>query len=405
MGPQALHGLKAAVGAAVAAALVLAATGAVAVERCEVNGESVNPNHGGTTAGKTGLMRCREEGTGPLVREQELQQGRFMGLVRRYRDGVLEREHRVNEKGNMDGLSREYAVEGGRGTLVTEETYRNGTAIGLSRRWHPTGTLRRVAWNDDTGRDEATAEFTRDGKLSSLRCGDKPQLAPAFDDAAACGFRGDAVVSLFTDRGTVREKRTLRKGEAVRSESLFENGSVRELQERGAEGGGGKVFAADGVLRRETQWVATPPASAEGRPGRVVVLEREFHEQGRLVREKRWKPADRGSQLVLEQTWFLNGQPKERTDHAVADGETRRTEVRFFDSGTKASEGTWVARRGTRDRPTGVHRGYDEAGRVRSESTYDERGRIARERVLDERGAVVSDDEVFEDGSRKAYGR
>lgn len=56
-----------------------------------MNGQSVNPSKGYTTQDKTGLMRCREEGAGPVTREQELQQGKFMGIVRRYRDGVLER--------------------------------------------------------------------------------------------------------------------------------------------------------------------------------------------------------------------------------------------------------------------------------------------------------------------------
>jgi antitoxin component YwqK of YwqJK toxin-antitoxin module len=405
VGPQALRGLRVR-RLALAVALAALAPAAGAVERCEVNGESVSPNNGNTTAGKTGLMRCREDGTGPVVREQELQNGRFMGVVRRYKDGVLEREHRVNEKGNQDGLAREYAVADGRGTLVSEETYRNGTAVGLVRRWHPDGTPRRVAWNEDGGRDTASAEFTREGKLASLRCADRPRLAPAFDDAKACGFAGETVVSLFTDRGAVRERRTLRGGEAVLSELLFDGGAVRERAERSSGGGSRKVFAADGVLLRETQWAATPPATPDGRPGQVVVLEREFHEKGTLVKEKRWAPSGRGADLVLEQTWYLNKQPRERNDYETADGETRRRETTFFDSGAKASEGTWVARRGTRaERPTGVHRGYDEQGRLRAESTYDERGRIARERVLDESGRVVRDDEVFEDGSRKAVGR
>lgn len=400
MGPQALRGLT------LAAALAALATPAGAVERCEIAGESVNPNNGNTTAGKTGLMRCREEGTGPVVREQELQNGRFVGVVRRYKDGVLEREHRVNEKGNREGLAREYAVENGRGTLVTEETYRDGTAVGLVRRWHADGTPRRVAWHEDGGRDAASAEFTREGKLASLRCADRPRLAPAFDDAKACGFAGETVTALFAERGALRERRTLRNGEAVLSELLFDNGAVRERAERSAAGSSRKIFAADGVLRRETQWAATPPATPDGRPGQVVVLEREFHESGTLVRERRWAPSGRGADLVLDQTWYLNRQPRERNEITTADGETRRRETTFYDTGTKSTEGAWVQRRGSRaEAATGVHRLWDEQGRLRGEIGYDERGRIARERELDETGRVVRDDEVFEDGSRKAVGR
>jgi hypothetical protein len=117
------------------------APAALAIQVCELNGQHVNPSNGSTTEGKTGLMRCREGEGGPVVREQELQQGRFMGLVRYYKDGVLEREHRVNEKGNRDGLAREWAraESGARPVLVREETLRDGRNVGLARTWHPSG--------------------------------------------------------------------------------------------------------------------------------------------------------------------------------------------------------------------------------------------------------------------------
>ena len=54
----------------------------LAVESCELNGEHVNPNNGNTTAGKTGLMRCRDGEGGAVLREQELKGGVFMGVVR-----------------------------------------------------------------------------------------------------------------------------------------------------------------------------------------------------------------------------------------------------------------------------------------------------------------------------------
>ena len=46
-------------------------TGAEAIIRCEMNGKPVNTNNGAETAGLTGLLRCREEDTGRLQREQE----------------------------------------------------------------------------------------------------------------------------------------------------------------------------------------------------------------------------------------------------------------------------------------------------------------------------------------------
>ncbi|HSC64959.1 MAG TPA: hypothetical protein VLD35_15060 [Caldimonas sp.] len=231
--------------------LCLAAAPAMAVESCELNGQHVNPNNGNTTAGKTGLMRCRDGEGGPVVREQELQGGMFKGAVRFFRDGQLEKDYRVNERGNRDGVA---------------------------------------------------------------------------------GERG----------------------------------------------------------------------------GRVVTLDQEYHESGKLVRERRWRLVDRGGEPASEQHWYLNGQPKERVDYAVVDGRSLRQETTYQDNGQKAFEGAWrvatpVSRGG--EAATGVHRRFDEAGRLRGERFHDERGRVTRERELDGSGSVVRDDEVFEDGSRKAYGK
>ena len=411
MGPQALHRLTLAV--AVGVALAAAAAGAQAVERCELNGESVNPNNGNTTAGKTGLMRCREEGTGPIVREQELQQGRFMGVVRRFKDGVLEREYRVNEQGNREGLARVWHVADGKGVLAEEDTYRNSDRVGFSRTWHPNGQPKRLAFTAEGVREPvAVVEWGPDGLLWQLRCGSRPVLAPHFDDAKACGHAGDATAELFNGRGRLTEKRLWRRGESMRVETFWDTGGPRDLLERNADGAGGttKAYAADGVLRRETQWVAVAPATGSDRPRQVTVLEREFHERGARVKERRLRPATFGAELVAEETWYLNGQPRDRSEFETVGEETRRRETTFHDNGVKASEGAYVARRGGRgggggDRPTGVHRSFDPQGRLRAESTYDERGRIARERVLDENGKVVRDEEVFEDGSRKSTAR
>ena len=115
---------------AVACLAASVCTSAWAVQDCELNGESVNPANGNTTAGKTGLMRCKERDSGELVREQELRNGRFMGLVRYYDKGKLIREHSLNEKGNMEGRGREF---GPAGQVLREGTYANGRTVGLLR--------------------------------------------------------------------------------------------------------------------------------------------------------------------------------------------------------------------------------------------------------------------------------
>ena len=152
---------------------VLTAPGlAQAARSCELNGQQVTTSNGNTTAGKTGLIRCRDAEGGPVVREEELQNGKFVGVVRRFREGVLEHEHSVNEKGNREGRAREFAATPGTtNPMLRDETLRNGSTVGLARTWLANGTLKRVSFHGDDGREQAIAEFTPQAKIADLRCG------------------------------------------------------------------------------------------------------------------------------------------------------------------------------------------------------------------------------------------
>src|SRR5690349_8617438 len=206
-----------------ALALAFAAVRAFAVESCELNGQHVNPANGNTTAAKSGLMRCRDGDGGAVVREQELRNGVFVGVVRYFKDGQLEREHRVNERGNREGAAREYAVAGGKPVLVREETYRDGRGVGLVRSWYPSGQLRRVGFRDDEGRELAFAEFTEQGKLYALRCASRPLLGGDADDARWCGHvDGPSNVALYNGKGVEKARVSYDRGEPRKSEQLGE---------------------------------------------------------------------------------------------------------------------------------------------------------------------------------------
>ena len=386
--------------------LLMAAVPAQAIQTCELNGEHVNPANGRTTAGKSGLMRCKDADTGVIQREQELRDGKFMGVVRFYRKGVLEREHSVNERGNRDGLVREYAATpGGSNPLLREETARNGTTVGLARTWYPNGALKRVSFHGDDGREQAVAEFNDKGQLGALRCSSRPLLAPAADDAGWCGHRsGPATVSLYNGRGELIGRRVHERGELRRRESFWDSGKLRESAEIGEQGGVERGFAQDGSKRREVQWQWVA-SGGEAAKRRVTTLEQEFHESGTLVAERRWVPSERGADLKSEKRWYLNGQPSESSDYAREAGRLIRHDTVFHDNGKPRHEGSYVVTGRYDHFPMGVHRSFDEAGRLRAERHHDERGRLTRERALDEAGAVTRDDAVFEDGSRKAFSR
>lgn len=400
----------------VLAALAIAGP-AHAIQTCELNSQPVNPNNGATTAGRTGLMRCRDADTGAVVREQELQGGRFMGVVRHFKDGQVEREFAIDERGNRTGLAREWRVEpGAPRVLVREESYRDGRTVGVARAWHPNGQRRRLALHGDDGREQALVEFDADGRLRDLRCAAAPVFGADFDDRAACGHEGRvSTVVLLDGRGRPATRIAFERGERRKVETLWDSGAVRELRETTAGGGVlQRSFAADGTKLREVQWAPPPAAAGDARPrGAVKVLEQEFHPSGKLVRETRWTPDDRGgADLASESRWYLNGQPKERVEyHAEADGRRLRRETLYFDDGRPSFEGAWIvggaagSRLDRAELPTGAHRRFDEQGRLRGERVHDDRGRVTREREFDEAGALTRDDEVFEDGSRKSRAR
>ncbi len=383
---------------------LLAATSAWAVEDCELGGQSVNPANGQTTAGKTGLMRCKDRDSGLVVREQELQNGKFMGAFRRFDKGRLREEYGVNETGNRHGRAREFNPESGQ--LRSEQTYDNGTVVGISRQFHPNGQLRRIAFNSKSNDEQAEAEFNDRGQLGSLRCATRPRLAPAIDDARLCGFSGTASeIEFFDPSGRVTSRGSYTDGRRLRQENLFPDGRP---QYQGEIANGLRIeryFAASGVKRREVQ------SALEGK-GLVRVREQTYADTGQLARDQRWAKSGDRVWPLSDDTFYLNGQPREKSEFgggeaAVASGRpVWREQTTFHDNGKAASRGRYrLGARGTVDadagEPTGTHQQFDEAGRLVAESIYDDSGRITREKVWDASGALLRDEAVFADGSRK----
>lgn len=375
----------------VGASLLCAASLCQAVQDCDINGEHVNPANGHTTTGKTGLMRCKDRDTGELRREQELRNGVFMGVVRHYDKGRLSREHSVNEKGNQQGVAREFAPSG---QLLREANYDNGSVQGLARSFHPDGQLRRVSFHADSHRERASAEFTAQGKLQALQCADAPVLAPAVDDARLCGH-GSATpskVELFDSHGRLRARHAFVAGQRVRMEELHDNGATALRQETSPTQRTEQRFAADGTLQREAAWHITERGSIRQR-------EAEFSLRGTLVREQRWTPE---GELLANDTFYLNGQPRSQSRYSGTGSARELEAATFHDNGQRSSQGRYTIER-RRELPTGVHERFDEQGRRLAESTYDTQGRLRRERSWNETGQLLRDDEVFEDGSRKAH--
>jgi antitoxin component YwqK of YwqJK toxin-antitoxin module len=209
-----------------------------------------------------------------------------------------------------------------------------------------------------------------------------------WDDRLLCGFNGLSKLDLFTGERKVGRIELL-NGKRQLSETLWEDGKVRILslvqEGRYIE----KSYQSSGALAKEVEF---------GLYGSVrrKEVERIFHESGTKTAEKRWVQG----QLILDRSWYLNGQAKTQDEFS---GERQKSQ-RFHDNGVLAYEGNSIRERNSLRR-IGVHRHLNEKGNLTLELTYDERGKISRERRLDETGQVLNDDAVFEDGSRRAFSK
>jgi antitoxin component YwqK of YwqJK toxin-antitoxin module len=375
--------------------LLFGATAARAAQDCELNGQPVNPANGNETARKTGVLRCKDRGSGQLLREEQVQNGVSMGLVRVYENGRLAKEHTLNAKGNMHGLAREFAPGG---QVLREATYDDGQERGLVRSFYPGGKLRRASFYPDQGGDRASAEFTERGQLSALRCGNAPMLAPAADDARLCGFGGaPSQVELFDARGILRSRQSYLAGKRVRTQDFYDNGKPSQLDEINGNQRTERQFSSEGVKRRETVSLLGAARSA------IRLRDQEFSERGTLVRDQRWNSA---GEPIGDDSYYLNGQPHTKSVYSGAGNARTVLVTEFHDNGQRAALGRYlVGGRGARQLPQGTHQRFDEKGTLVAESSFDARGRVTRERSWDENGELVRDDEVFEDGSRKAYAR
>lgn len=387
--------------------LLLASPAAHAVQNCEFAGKPINTSNGAETAGKTGMVRCKERDTGQMAREYELRNGDSVGLSRYFKDGKLVKEFTITANGPHEGLEREWATNG---QLVLEFTNVNGNPRGLRRQWFEDGKPRKVEWLAESGneRDGASVEYREGGtQLASLRCGPKPFLAPHVNDAKLCGFDGGAPssVNLYGYKGELRSTVVLKAGVEQKSTTYFASGKPQleeELQQQGTQRRE-TTFAEDGVKRRERLWDVT------GRPA-LMLREAEYHTSGSLVAERTYAIVEsngrRRSRLATEDRFYLNGQPQQK-DVFTPDGNNNelRDTQRYSDQGKLKAQGRYVLEGRYGERPVGVHKRFFANGKTEREETFDAKGNMSRQKVWDESGKPVSDDELFEDGSRKAYAK
>lgn len=358
-----------------------------------MNGKSVNPSNGAETAGLTGLLQCRDEDTGKLQREQELHNGKYLGLQRFYdREGRLARERYVNERGNSQGRVAEFWPNG---QLRREESAENGRTQGPVRSFSEQGRLERLSFHAD-GRELFYVEYNAAGQPMRLLC---PAASVLPEDRKPCGFGGAADTVLYTSSGTKAAQVRHDQGRLLASttwdanglpasQMLFENG--RRVHRRYSSENG------KAVLREERIHEAGDNALPDRRG--ALVQSRQWGASGQLVEQSSYAA---GRETLVER-WYLNGALRERTALA-GEGPAARILRELYDDEGRISERERLT---AGQRPAGVQQYFHANGRLAREDDYGEPDARGRTRLLtrkewDESGRLLADDVLLEDGSRQ----
>lgn len=375
-------------------ALCTYGAGAHAIIRCEFNGQSVNPSNGAETAGLTGLLRCRDENTGQLQREQELKDGKYLGKERFFdREGKLVRERSVNERGNSQGRVAEFWPNG---QLKREEFSENGSTTGAVRRFDANGRPERLSFHTG-GQEQFAIEYNTSGQPTRLQC---PRASLLSEDRKPCGFDGAADTPLYTGSGAKAGQVRYDQGRLLLTTEWANDGLVAQqmLYEEGRRVH--RSFSTEGgksVLREERIFAPDEQRFLRDTRGPLHSLRR-FGSTGQLIEQHGY--AD-GREVLLER-WYLNGAARERTV-MTGTGDAARIQRELRNDEGKPTHRELLT---AQQQPTGVQQQFHANGRVAQEDRYtapDARGRTRLEarRQWDESGKLVADDTLLEDGSRQ----
>lgn len=377
-------------------ALCVLTSSANAIIHCEMNGKSVNPNNGSETATLTGVLRCKDEDSGKLQREQELRDGKYIGLHRSFdREGRLERERSVNERGNSQGVEKQFWPNG---QLKSESNADNGQSVGLTRHYFENGKISRLSFYQDR-RSLLDISLNADGSYSELRC---PATNTIAEDRKPCGFAGKTDIELKNAVGKRRALQTWEQGKLLAATMYRDDGSLQSEMSFDQGRRVHRSFAMDNtpgnknVLREERVF----------EPGEQPLNST----AGRLQTSKLWGTNGQATELIRyidgrpmqTERWYLNGALKEKSSITGSGNSARTQREKFTDDGKLASRETLTADGSA----TGLQQYFYGNGKLRREETYGEPDARGRTRVLTrkewhETGTLTADDEILEDGSRK----
>ena len=270
--------------------------------------------------------------------------------------GRVLRDQQMDEQGRPHGLLREFYANG---VVRYQAEFVEGRREGLERYFREDASLSRLAYVDAQGRELASVALLADGRLTSVRCGDRPLLEGR--DTAWCGFAGEpGELRLHDESGQVVAREVWLRGQLLRREEFDRSGRLSGVQRRNGDHDVRVRYFANGQTRSESSSrVGQPEDKRDG-------FEREWAQTGQLLRETFWE----GGRLLSDSQWYLNGRLKERRIlQENQEGPALMKIEQYWNSGRLRYRGAQID-----GISVGSHERFDEEGRLLLEVRVDGNG-------------------------------
>lgn len=314
---------------------ILAGEAFSAPQSCTLNGDPVNPNHGGTTAGKTGMVICKDE-DGKLLREYELRDGKEIGKRVRIDYQGNREEYSVNEKGNMDGMKKVFNKEG---KLIYEGKYSNSDGVGVHRSWYDNGVIKSVHYEN-----KMSIDFTKEGEAYNLHCDREESYTK--EDKELCGWDKPKETKL-----------------GKRSIVTYKNGHRIKNIEYDLKGN----LWSESVVEND------------------IVTDKKFFPTGEVKTVATYKER---TPLTFKE-YFMNGNLKSDATIKVDGDRYRKEKKTFYDDKTVESEGSYIVMRDY-DSPDGTVKTYWQNAKPKSVENYKDGKYEGEMQIFDENGQLIA---------------
>lgn len=357
-----------------------------------------------------GLMQCKDR-SGRVIQEARFRKGDLVSSwFYDYEDHKLSFGFDGGDKAH--GPAKTFSKGG---ALLCEMNYVKGVAEGAVREYFPDGKLKNLSWFRNGKLEHAPRiGYSIAADVTYLAC---PQVSVTPEDKSLCGFNGKPVTVKvhggFEDtvthiNGLLAEKIRFNRREGRTWHTVYpEPGNSKTYNEEELHKNG-KLFRSFFVVN-----------------GKKEGQQREYADNGKLIKESEFK----GGMDMVEKIYYMNGKLKE---HSVRNPNGTSISTKgYWDNGRLKSDCVFAMKRRssygntwTDTVPVGKALSYAEDGSLQEEANYDDEGNLDGARILvDEKGErteamyrkgtlvarklfsaagkLTSDEEYYEDGSRK----